>query len=168
MKHIWIELVQASSPYLAHQASQHHFEFYGLDYIANEDGQCYLIEVNRLPGLESSSCNKIQEDMFYDTMMMQLLKRVVVTQPLDSHSGVPTGGNNGDNSSTTTNDSNSDTTSDSVDGYNDDWIQVCSASTVNKDLFQSSKTWINTFKWKAYTKRMVIRSQVVLPIEVDI
>jgi len=85
------------------QRSQHHFEFFGIDIIADVSGASWLIEINRylqlkpmstyifylystssfrLPGLESSSNNKAAEDAFYDEMMHELLS--IVLQPLRS------------------------------------------------------------------------------------
>ncbi len=57
------------------------FEFCGLDVIVDASGHCYLIEINRLPGLESSQNNLEEEDVMYDTMMRGLL-RLVFVQPL--------------------------------------------------------------------------------------
>ena len=37
IKNIWKEVVDAASPYMSQQISSKHFEFYGLDFIANDD-----------------------------------------------------------------------------------------------------------------------------------
>jgi hypothetical protein len=54
------------------------FEFCGLDIIADETNQCYLIEINRLPGLESSNNNLQEENEMYDEMMLSLLHHVAL------------------------------------------------------------------------------------------
>ena len=46
------------------------FEFFGIDVIADTDGVCWLLEINRLPGLEASHQNRTQEDAMYDEMMI--------------------------------------------------------------------------------------------------
>jgi Tubulin-tyrosine ligase family len=66
--------------YMRHQRSDRNFEFFGLDIIPDTNGICWLIEINRLPGLESSKNNKEQEDIFYNEMMDQLLN--IVLKPL--------------------------------------------------------------------------------------
>jgi len=77
LKAIWATVVRAASTYMKEQTSRHHFEFFGLDLIADTSGRCWLIEINRLPGLESSKQNKKQEDEFYNTMMSSLLHIVL-------------------------------------------------------------------------------------------
>lgn len=64
---------------MKYQKSQHHFEFFGIDVIVDEDDSCWIIEANRLPGLESSNRNLAAEDDMYDHMMTSLLK--IVTEP---------------------------------------------------------------------------------------
>lgn len=71
------------------QVSATDFEFCGLDVIADAQGRCWLIEVNRLPGLESSKINTQQEDELYDAMMDQVLRRMFVS-PLCRSRGVST------------------------------------------------------------------------------
>lgn len=150
MQTIWYELVTAAEPYLLHQLSEKHFEFYGLDYIANESGQCYLIEINRLPGIESSNCNKEEEDAFYNKMIKEMLNRVLCSQ-------INCRANDG---------SDGQFQGEEDIMVKDDWVEVRKANTVPKgqSTDQATSTWINTFKWKAYTKRNEIRSQIVLPI----
>lgn len=78
---IWRDVVIEASVYMCQQRSRHHFEFFGLDIIADATGMCWLIEINRLPGLESSkNFHKDSEDVLYDTMMTQLLN--IVLKPL--------------------------------------------------------------------------------------
>lgn len=89
---LWKETVVAAWPFVrcpsrsqqqqndVHDQQPQNFEFCGLDVIADEDGRCWLIEINRLPGLESSKNNKVVEDNMYDRMMMSLLQ--IVLRPL--------------------------------------------------------------------------------------
>lgn len=63
-----------------YQRSPNHFEFFGIDIIADEAGDCWFIEANRLPGLESSKNNLLEEDEFYNDMMEQVLR--IVLQPI--------------------------------------------------------------------------------------
>ena len=51
---MWNEIAVACKPFMKEQISPHHFEFFGIDVIEYGDGLCWLIEVNRLPGLEAS------------------------------------------------------------------------------------------------------------------
>lgn len=39
--------MEAALPYMAHQSSPLHFEFFGIDVIADASGGCWLIEANR-------------------------------------------------------------------------------------------------------------------------
>jgi hypothetical protein len=75
---LWSEVIQAITPYLRHQRHAQHFDFYGLDVIADQNGNCHLIEVNRLPGLESSQNNKLEEDKMYNQMMIQALRLLLL------------------------------------------------------------------------------------------
>lgn len=61
----------------ASSSTRHTFEFCGIDIIADTTGRCWLLEINRLPGLESSHINTAQEDVLYDTMMTEVLVRFV-------------------------------------------------------------------------------------------
>jgi hypothetical protein len=40
-------VVEAALPYMQHQASPRHFEFFGIDVIADHAGQVWLIKANR-------------------------------------------------------------------------------------------------------------------------
>jgi len=60
------------------QASEHHFEFFGLDFIMDVHGNAWLLEVNRLPGITSSKQNKVEEDIFFDGVIEGLLNLCVV------------------------------------------------------------------------------------------
>lgn len=62
------------------QRNSNSFEFFGIDIIADTLGTCWLLEVNRLPGLETSKINIAAEDDLYNTMMLALLR--TVCQPL--------------------------------------------------------------------------------------
>lgn len=74
IKKIWQELIQAAAPFICHQASIAHFEFFGIDIIADVDHNCWLLECNRLPGLKSSVNNLEEEDNFYSSMILSLIK----------------------------------------------------------------------------------------------
>eukprot|EP01038_Epipyxis_sp_PR26KG_P009454 gene9454-12738_t len=74
IKKLWSAVVTAASTFMKYQTNKNNFEFFGIDVIADTDGHCWLIEANRLPGLESSKNNKDEEDLFYNEMMISLLK----------------------------------------------------------------------------------------------
>eukprot|EP00903_Cladosiphon_okamuranus_P010040 g9520.t1 len=71
-------LVQAATPFMQHQASPDHFEFLGLDIIADRVGGVWLMEANRLPGLQSSTQNLEEENQVYDGMMQDILRLLVL------------------------------------------------------------------------------------------
>ena len=70
---IWRNLIKTSSSFMRHQRSPIHFEFFGIDIVADVHHNCWLLECNRLPGLASSANNLAEEDNFYDAMMTSLL-----------------------------------------------------------------------------------------------
>lgn len=75
---LWANTTAAASPFMSEQRNANHFEFFGIDVIADGQGDCWLIEANRLPGLESSHNRcKSDEDVLYDEMMLSLLKLVL-------------------------------------------------------------------------------------------
>ena len=47
LKLLWKAVVDAAAPYMQNQLSDKHFEFFGLDIIADTDQRCWLIEINR-------------------------------------------------------------------------------------------------------------------------
>lgn len=51
LRAIWRGVAQAAEPFMRHQASSLHFEFFGLDLIADQSGRCWLIEANRCDDL---------------------------------------------------------------------------------------------------------------------
>lgn len=59
------------------QEDEKYFEFFGFDIVADEDMTCWLIEVNRLPGLESSHNNLQEEDEMYNEMMTNVLRIIL-------------------------------------------------------------------------------------------
>jgi hypothetical protein len=59
------------------QENSKNFEFYGFDVIVDEEKNCWLIEVNRLPGLESSKNNLAEEDQLYNEMMTSVLQMIL-------------------------------------------------------------------------------------------
>ncbi|KAJ1427693.1 tubulin-tyrosine ligase family-domain-containing protein, partial [Ochromonadaceae sp. CCMP2298] len=69
VKKMWGAIVDAAYQFMSKQRGGQHFEFFGIDVIADSAGACWFIEANRLPGLESSSNNKDDEDVMYDEMM---------------------------------------------------------------------------------------------------
>lgn len=73
IKDIWRSLIKTAAPFMRHQKSQFHFEFFGIDILADESHNCWLLECNRLPGLASSFNNLEAENRFYDTMITSLL-----------------------------------------------------------------------------------------------
>eukprot|EP01034_Spumella_vulgaris_P021945 gene21945-28025_t len=88
---IWRAVTEAAAPFMCRQSSARHFEFFGMDVIADEQGDCWLIEANRLPGLESSDNNRAEEDVFYDDMMRDVLRIVLREAPLEEGSAVSSG-----------------------------------------------------------------------------
>ena len=169
-----MSLVTAAIPFLRHQRSPYHFEFFGLDIITDQANKCWLIEVNRcdllntaaaldcqktwsslifslynfvsfrLPGLESSSANREEEDSLYDDMMSSLLK--IVTKPLGSYpvAGVV------DNSST-------GLESDFQKPCHGFWNQVQGPVPVT---FGSDNLWKNLMNWRLFTRNN--RSKLVV------
>ena len=53
---MWKDVVSAAMPYMQHQISPLHFEFFGIDVIADASGQAWLIEANRLNLSAFSRC----------------------------------------------------------------------------------------------------------------
>ncbi len=146
---MWSEVCQACTPFMSIQTSPHHFEFFGIDIIADVHGNAWLLEVNRLPGLESSTTNKTAEDEMYDTMMRTLLK--IVMQPLlqpDMQSSVEEG----------------IVKEEQVDM----WRRVHAGSVVQYDrniamsVKADAPTWKNMFSWKAFTRKKDNRQKLVV------
>ncbi|CAM9431262.1 unnamed protein product [Pylaiella littoralis] len=81
-------LAEAATPFMEHQADPNHFEFLGLDIIADREGGVWLMEANRLPGLQSSKQNLEQENEVYDGMMLDVI-RLLVLPPLTGCSPEP-------------------------------------------------------------------------------
>lgn len=139
MKQLWAQVCEAVTPFMAQQRSGHHFDFFGIDIIADEGGKVWLIECNRLPGLESSSNNKVHEDVMYNGMMTSLLS--LVTRPLVSQTDQPQD-------------------FDVIGAREGQWVCVkgpASSSTIN---VSSNELWKNTFTWKAFTRKN--RDSIVL------
>jgi hypothetical protein len=135
---IWREVAVAAEPFLRHQSSRNHFEFYGIDVLVDSgtggaDPTCWLIEINRLPGLESSAQNKAVEDVFYNKMMLQVLRRV--TRPIRTSSSADC----------------------ATEESADDWDEVAPPQLGDG---ASSACWKNLFQWKAFTRKN--RGAVVL------
>jgi hypothetical protein len=137
IKELWLDIAEASAPFMSHQRNSNNFEFFGIDIIADEDGACWFIEANRLPGLESSLLNKLQEDNLYNEMMLSLLK--IVTYPLVS----PYYLNQDINNCPST----------------DLWVHLQPTSDIKNHL-NSSDVWMNTLNWRAFTKKN--KSKIVI------
>lgn len=149
---LWGEVAKACSSFMKHQTSANHFEFFGIDVIADEDGTCWLLEVNRLPGLEASSQNKQEEDVMYDEMMLSLLR--IVLAPLRSEQGEGEGERE-----------NEGALWDKVhDGGEASESGTADNSEEKEEVTFSTKApcWKNTFGWKAFTRKKHNRSLVVL------
>jgi hypothetical protein len=77
IQRLWSELCSAARPFMVFQENSKNFEFYGFDVIVDEVKNCWLIEVNRLPGLESSKNNLAEEDQLYNEMMSSVLQMIL-------------------------------------------------------------------------------------------
>ncbi len=44
---MWSAIVKAALPYMQEQSSARHFEFFGIDIIADSSNHCWLVEANR-------------------------------------------------------------------------------------------------------------------------
>ncbi len=153
---LWKAVAIAVTPFMRKQRSKHHFEFYGIDIIADEDGHCWLLEINRLPGLESSKLNKVEEDRMYDTMMESLLH--IVLLPLRKSDDACNYG-----------------LWEVVHGPTAQDMQMCSqgrafihqnaaahvATDAGSDILFNGETWSNIFSWRAFTKRKENRKAIV-------
>ena len=147
---IWAAVVAEAHIYMDKQRSEKHFEFFGIDIIVDSSGDCWLIEINRLPGLESSN-NRMKEfeDTLYDNMMTRLLEIVLCTASEGNWSSefdmaqwiVVREGTEG---------------SDSLHGtsreVNDTRDSSCEKGT--------DECFINVLKWKMYTRK--VRSHVLV------
>ena len=76
LQRIWGNLILAATPFMSRQVSPHHFDFYGIDIMIDANQGSWLLECNRLPGLDSSKNNKEAEDEMYNEMMTSLLRLV--------------------------------------------------------------------------------------------
>jgi hypothetical protein len=75
---MWQEIAEAAAPFMQEQRSPGHFEFFGIDVMADAEGSCWLIEINRVPGLETSNNRcKPQEEAMFDEMMSSTLRMVL-------------------------------------------------------------------------------------------
>lgn len=94
--------------------------------------QLYTLVYCRLPGLESSNNNKVQEDAMYDEMMTALLRIVLspVCPVLDSASE-----------------------SDSTQLQSGLWEYVRTPAPSSAEQTASSTCWANLLKWKAFTRK---------------
>lgn len=168
---MWGAVVEAAAPYMERQNSEINFEFFGLDVIADTNGRCWLIEINRLPGLESSIQNKLREDYFYNSMMCGLLQIVLNPIFVEKKSNLEENMKQGEQMQSTE--------SEGDDGgcicgraasvaycehSTKEWILVRDKQTLavsddsvftfeNKNYNKADQNWINTLKWKAFTRK---------------
>ncbi len=143
---LWKEVAKACSSFMKYQTSPHHFEFFGIDVIADESGICWLLEVNRLPGLEASAQNKKDEDAMYDSMMLSLLRIVLV--PLRKGQ-------------------DDDCSGDSALWETVHDVQVGQMQGEEEEdgiapFNSKAPCWKNTFSWRAFTRKKHNRSLVVV------
>ena len=122
---------------MKYQASQHNFEFVGIDIIVDQSGQCWLLEANRLPGLESSNNNKDVEDCMYDEMMRLLLDIVLKPLSVEADSYAPSFKNEGLDET-----------------HPPRWQQVREASSSRDNYSIDTPSWKNLFSWKAFTRKL--------------
>lgn len=131
---MWREIALACTEFMKEQSNPNNFEFYGFDVILDQNRQCWLIEINRLPGLESSDNNKAGEDAFYNEMMLSVLR--IVTIPLTAPGS-----------------SVEDKISDgSISDQLGRWRIVGGKSTECR-FGPSAQTWKNLFRWKIFTTK---------------
>lgn len=134
--------MKASEYFMEYQSREKHyfgaFEFFGIDIIADEAGDCWLIEANRLPGLESSKNNLEEEDIMYNEMMSEQLQ--IILKPLiASKLSLPI------------------TEIDRLMTKNEGgWHQVKEASTIHSENEVNEKhgAFVNLFRWKAFVKEL--------------
>mmetsp|Transcript_30998 Transcript_30998/g.40931 ORF Transcript_30998/g.40931 Transcript_30998/m.40931 type:complete len:430 (+) Transcript_30998:74-1363(+) len=127
MKQVYAELVAAASPFLSIQQNPNYFEYFGLDFMADNTGKAWLIEVNRLPGLQSSKSNKEQEDAMYDKMIEDILSIYIYDSTLQK------------------------SPKDSYQPQENLWQKVKKPDI--QVSFDSRNTWKNLFNFKAYVRK---------------
>lgn len=150
---------------MSEQRSPLHFEFVGLDIICDAYGECYLLEVNRLPGLESSKNRcKPQEDNLYNEMMAELL-RLVLSRPehhvpaCPSSLLEPTAGNmeaRGSDANAASGPGmvlDSSVTKATETGTGGLWREVREGNPSTECCLTSTLLFKNLFSWKAFTKK---------------
>lgn len=74
---MWSNLVTAAIPFIQYQNSKYHYDFFGIDIIVDTNNDVWLLECNRLPGLQSSINNQYNEDELYNNMLQCLLYMVL-------------------------------------------------------------------------------------------
>lgn len=178
---MWQGVAQAAAPFMQEQRSPNHFEFFGIDVIADANGECWLIEINRVPGLESSNNRcKPQEDALFDEMMSSLLDMVLA--PLQLRGDNVDEGNTKDEKNTIKDEKmhpreietsetetvfSMDTLSQNKQSYQHQygqerspchavagwWQQVSEANPASQGHTSSSAVFKNLFNWKAFTSK---------------
>lgn len=153
IKKLWHDIVQAASPFMSYQTNIFNFEFFGLDVIADVDNKCWLIEINRLPGLETSkNYYKKEEDILYDEMMLSLLK-IILTPYIDKKI---------EKNLKKTEKSEIDTATPSIPTvlekrtFSSDldlWEFVLEKEFNENEILKNSDTWKNLFNWRLFTKK---------------
>jgi hypothetical protein len=160
---MWKAVALACTPFMSKQLSNNHFEFFGIDIVADVHGRCWLLEVNRLPGLESSALNKEAEDTMYDTMMTSLLR--IVLKPLQEQFN-PTNNVEPDYGMWEIVHSPSDEEISlslkglvTINPYASSNVPVVESNVEN---FKGGDVWKNMFSWRAFTRRQCNRDLVMV------
>jgi hypothetical protein len=183
---MWKAVSISVSSFMKKQINKNHFEFFGIDVIADMDGYCWLLEINRLPGLESSKLNTVDEDLMYNEMMTSLLR--IVLHPINTngkfHSEQRKEGDISIDSNNSVNYGLWEIVhapsaeemklssqglvkihKDACTGADDAVVSEESGETQEEEINNfnhSVATWKNIFSWRAFTKRRSNRELVVL------
>eukprot|EP00612_Vaucheria_litorea_P004043 CAMPEP_0171464092 /NCGR_PEP_ID=MMETSP0945-20130129/7520_1 /TAXON_ID=109269 /ORGANISM="Vaucheria litorea, Strain CCMP2940" /LENGTH=120 /DNA_ID=CAMNT_0011991053 /DNA_START=588 /DNA_END=947 /DNA_ORIENTATION=+ len=80
MRGLWIDLIEATKPFMSVQYSAKHFEFFGLDFLADCEQNVWLLEVNRIPGLANSCAESQAEEVFFGRLVHDLVHLTVFSK----------------------------------------------------------------------------------------
>ena len=157
---MWQAVAHEAAPFMREQRSPHHFEFFGIDVMADATGEVWLIEINRVPGLETSRnrCHS-QEEAMFDEMMRATLQMILA--PLQTPFGSNTSDiNEYDKSDNSTHQSTNNTGNGSVFRIDElsrgtpvvgFWRQV--GGPAEDTSAPSPFLFKNLFNWKAFTSK---------------